>query len=219
IIAQAGRPGSVTIATNMAGRGVDIRLGGNAEGLAREQLRRAQFDLATIGQGDWNKAIDMLKHGQDPTSAIDEPWVGVLAENWHDVERDKEAVRSLGGLHVVGTERHEARRIDNQLRGRSGRLGDPGSSRFYLSLDDDLMRKFGGERISGLMERLGVEEDVPIEAGLVNRAIENSQTKVEGYNFDIRKHVLRYDEVVNEQRNRIYDQRRRILTEPSLRLT
>ena len=219
IIAQAGRPGSVTIATNMAGRGVDILLGGNAEGMAREQLRRAQFDLATVGQSDWNKAVDMLKHGQDPTTAIDEPWVGVLAENWHDVERDKEAVRSLGGLHVVGTERHEARRIDNQLRGRSGRLGDPGSSRFYLSLDDDLMRKFGGERISGLMERLGVEEDVPIEAGLVNRAIENSQTKVEGYNFDIRKHVLRYDEVVNEQRNRIYDQRRRILTEPSLRLT
>ncbi|MCB0052623.1 MAG: preprotein translocase subunit SecA, partial [Caldilinea sp.] len=175
--------------------------------------------LATIGQSDWNKSIDMLKHGQEPTTVIDEPWVGVLAENWHAVERDKEAVRALGGLHVVGTERHEARRIDNQLRGRSGRLGDPGSSRFYLSLDDDLMRKFGGERISGLMSRLGVEEDVPIEAGLVNRAIENSQTKVEGYNFDIRKHVLRYDEVVNEQRNRIYDQRRRILTEPSLRLT
>ena len=219
IIAQAGRPGSVTIATNMAGRGVDILLGGNAEGLAREQLRRAQFDLATIHQSDWNKAVDMLKHGQDPTAVLDGPWVGVLAEKWHEVERNKEIVRSLGGLHVVGTERHEARRIDNQLRGRSGRLGDPGSSRFYLSLDDDLMRKFGGERISGIMSRLGVEEDVPIEAGLVNRAIENAQTKVEGYNFDTRKHVLRYDEVVNEQRNRIYDQRRRILTEPSLRLT
>ena len=120
---------------------------------------------------------------------------------------------------MVGTERHEARRIDNQLRGRSGRLGDPGSSRFYLSLEDELMRKFGGERISGLMARMGVEEDVPIEAGLVNRAIENSQTKVEGYNFDIRKHVLQYDQVVNEQRNRIYDERRRILTEPSLKLT
>ncbi|HRA66368.1 MAG TPA: SEC-C metal-binding domain-containing protein, partial [Caldilinea sp.] len=219
IIAQAGRPGAVTIATNMAGRGVDILLGGNAEGLAREQLRKEQIDLSAIHQNDWNRAIDMLKHRQEPTTAFDDRWAAVVAEQWHAVERDKEAVRGLGGLHVVGTERHEARRIDNQLRGRSGRLGDPGSSRFYLSLEDELMRKFGGERISGVMARLGVEDDVPIEAGLVNKAIENAQTKVEGYNFDIRKHVLRYDEVVNEQRNRIYDQRRRILTEPSLRLT
>lgn len=219
IIAQAGRPGAVTIATNMAGRGVDILLGGNAEGLAREQLRKEQIDLSTIYQSDWNRAVDMLKHNQDPTTEFPDRWSEVLTEQWHAVERDKEAVRSLGGLHVVGTERHEARRIDNQLRGRSGRLGDPGSSRFYLSLDDELMRKFGGERIGGIMARLGVEDDVPIEAGLVNKAIENAQTKVEGYNFDIRKHVLRYDEVVNEQRNRIYDQRRRILTEPSLRLT
>jgi len=219
IIAQAGRPGAVTIATNMAGRGVDILLGGNAEGLAREQLRKEQLDLSTLHQSDWNRAIDMLKHNQDPTREFPERWAQVLTEQWHAVERDKEAVRQLGGLHVVGTERHEARRIDNQLRGRSGRLGDPGSSRFYLSLDDELMRKFGGERIGGIMARLGVEDDVPIEAGLVNKAIENAQTKVEGYNFDIRKHVLRYDEVVNEQRNRIYDQRRRILTEPSLRLT
>jgi preprotein translocase subunit SecA len=219
IIAQAGRPGAVTIATNMAGRGVDILLGGNAEGLAREQLRKEQIDLSTIHQSDWNRAVDMLKHRQEPTTEFPDRWAEVLTEQWHAVERDKEAVRSLGGLHVVGTERHEARRIDNQLRGRSGRLGDPGSSRFYLSLDDELMRKFGGERIGGIMARLGVEDDVPIEAGLVNKAIENAQTKVEGYNFDIRKHVLRYDEVVNEQRNRIYDQRRRILTEPSLRLT
>ena len=219
IIAQAGRPGAVTIATNMAGRGVDILLGGNAEGLAREQLRKEQIDLSTLHQSDWNRAVDMLKHNQDPTREFPDRWAQVLTEQWHAVERDKEAVRQLGGLHVVGTERHEARRIDNQLRGRSGRLGDPGSSRFYLSLEDELMRKFGGERISGIMARLGVEDDVPIEAGLVNKAIENAQTKVEGYNFDIRKHVLRYDEVVNEQRNRIYDQRRRILTEPSLRLT
>ncbi|MFN3979316.1 MAG: preprotein translocase subunit SecA [Caldilinea sp.] len=219
IIAQAGRPGAVTIATNMAGRGVDILLGGNAEGLAREQLRKEQIDLSTIRQSDWNRAVDMLKHNQDPTHTFGDRWAEVLTEQWRAVERDKEVVRQLGGLHVVGTERHEARRIDNQLRGRSGRLGDPGSSRFYLSLEDELMRKFGGERISGIMARLGVEDDVPIEAGLVNKAIENAQTKVEGYNFDIRKHVLRYDEVVNEQRNRIYDQRRRILTEPSLRLT
>ena len=199
IIAQAGRPGAVTIATNMAGRGVDILLGGNAEGLAREQLRKAQVDLAAVPQLEWSHAIDLLKRRQDPTDSYPTAWAKALSEQWHAVERDKEAVRQLGGLHIVGTERHEARRIDNQLRGRSGRLGDPGSSRFYLSLEDDLMRKFGGERISGIMARLGVEDDVPIEAGLVNRAIENAQTKVEGYNFDIRKHVLRYDEVVNEQ--------------------
>jgi preprotein translocase subunit SecA len=220
IIAQAGRPGAVTIATNMAGRGVDILLGGNAEGLARDQLRREQFELTMIPQTDWNRTLDMLKHGQDPTAAFPgQRWVEVLATKWRETERDKEMVRGLGGLHVVGTERHEARRIDNQLRGRSGRLGDPGSSRFYLSLEDELMRKFGGERIGGLMARMGVDDDMPIEAGLVNKAIENAQTKVEGHNFDIRKHVLRYDEVVNEQRNRIYDERRRILFEPSLKPT
>jgi preprotein translocase subunit SecA len=148
IIAQAGRPGAVTIATNMAGRGVDILLGGNAEGLARDQLRREQFELTMIPQADWNRTLDMLKHGQDPTAAFPgQRWVEVLAAKWRETDRDKERVRSLGGLHVVGTERHEARRIDNQLRGRSGRLGDPGSSRFYLSLEDELMRKFGGDRI------------------------------------------------------------------------
>ena len=220
IIAQAGRPGAVTIATNMAGRGVDILLGGNAEGLAREALRREQIELTLIRQAEWNHTLDLLKHGQEPTAVYpDQRWVEVLAAKWRETEQDKDRVRGVGGLHVVGTERHEARRIDNQLRGRSGRLGDPGSSRFYLSLEDDLMRKFGGERIGSIMARLGVEDDVPIEAGLVNRAIENSQVKVEGYNFDTRKHVLRYDEVVNEQRNRIYDERRRILTEPSLKLT
>ena len=217
IIAQAGRPAAVTIATNMAGRGVDILLGGNAEGLARDQLRKEQVDLAEIPQLAWNECLDMLKHGQDPTATYNTRWAQVIKQKWADVDRDKELVRGLGGLHVVGTERHEARRIDNQLRGRSGRLGDPGSSRFYLSLADDLMRRFGGERISGLMSRLGVEDDMPIEAGLVSRAIENAQTKVEGHNFDIRKHVLQYDEVVNEQRNRIYEQRRRILTDPSLK--
>ncbi len=219
IIAQAGRPGAVTIATNMAGRGVDILLGGNPEGMARELMRKEEIDLAEIRQYEWNDAIDMLKHRKDPTAKYQERWAEILTTQWHETERDKEEVKATGGLHVVGTERHEARRIDNQLRGRSGRLGDPGSSRFYLSLDDELMRKFGGDRIAGIMGRLGVEDDMPIEAGLVNKAIENAQTKVEGYNFDIRKHVLRYDEVVNEQRNRIYEQRRRILTEPSLRLT
>jgi preprotein translocase subunit SecA len=217
IIAQAGRPGAVTIATNMAGRGVDILLGGNYEGLAREQLRREEVDLADIPQLAWNEALDLLKRGQDPTTGYNTRWAQVLAQKYYEVKQDGDQVRSLGGLHVIGTERHEARRIDNQLRGRSGRLGDPGSSRFYLSLNDDLMRRFGGERISGIMSRLGVEDDVPIEAGLVSRAIENAQTKVEGHNFDIRKHVLQYDEVVNEQRNRIYEQRRRILFEPSMK--
>ena len=144
-------------------------------------------------------------------------WAEVLRDKFREVADDREQVKALGGLYVVGTERHEARRIDNQLRGRSGRLGDPGRSRFYLSLGDDLMRRFGGDRISGIMGRLGVEDDMPIEAGLVSKAIENAQTKVEGHNFDMRKHVLQYDEVVNEQRNRIYDQRRRILSEPSMK--
>jgi len=216
IIAQAGRPGAVTIATNMAGRGVDILLGGNAEGLARDQMRKEEIDLTTIPQMAWNDALELIKHGQNPTTKYQERWAEVLYKKWKETEADKEKVRAVGGLCVIGTERHEARRIDNQLRGRSGRLGDPGVSRFYLSLEDELMRRFGGERIGNLMNRLGVEDDIPIEAGLVNRAIENAQTKVEGHNFDIRKHVLQYDEVVNEQRNRIYEQRRRILSEPSL---
>ena len=196
IIAQAGRPGAVTIATNMAGRGVDILLGGNPEGMAREQLRRQGVDLTTVSQEVWEQA---------------------LAEARQIAERDHERVVSLGGLHVIGTERHEARRIDNQLRGRSGRQGDPGSSRFYVSLEDDLMRRFGGQSIAGIMDRLGVEEDVPIEHRLVSRAIENAQIKVEGYNFDLRKHVLEYDDVVNQQREIIYGQRRLILSESELR--
>jgi len=217
IIAQAGRPNAVTIATNMAGRGVDILLGGNPEGLAREQLRKEQIELVDISQKEWNLCVEMLKNGEDPTETYPERWAAVLAEKWTEVEADRAHVLEVGGLHVVGTERHEARRIDNQLRGRAGRLGDPGSSRFYLSMQDELMRRFGGERMSNIMERLGVEDDMPIEAGLVSKAIENSQTKVEGNNFDMRKHVLKYDEVVNEQRNRIYEQRRRILMEPNLR--
>lgn len=217
IIAQAGRPGAVTIATNMAGRGVDILLGGNPEGLAREQMRREEIDLTEIPQRAWNDALEMLKHKQDPRTRYPDRWAEILQAKWQETEKDKVKVIEEGGLCVIGTERHEARRIDNQLRGRSGRLGDPGVSRFYLSMEDDLMRRFGGERVSGIMSRLGVEDDVPIEAGLVSRAIENAQTKVEGHNFDIRKHVLQYDEVVNEQRNRIYEQRRRILTEASLK--
>lgn len=217
IIAQAGRPGAVTIATNMAGRGVDILLGGNAEGLAREQMRKEEIDLTEVPQRAWNDCLEQIKHGKNPTEVYNTRWAQVIYEKFRETDSNKKLVQDLGGLHVVGTERHEARRIDNQLRGRSGRLGDPGSSRFYLSMEDDLMRRFGGERMGAIMSRLGLEEDMPIEAGVISKAIENAQTRVEGHNFDIRKHVLQYDEVVNEQRNRIYEQRRRILVEPSLR--
>ncbi len=170
IIAQAGRLNAVTVATNMAGRGVDIVLGGRPEGR---------------DQGEWQKEHD-------------------------------EVIR-LGGLHIVGTERHEARRIDNQLRGRAGRQGDPGSSRFYVSLEDDIMKRFGGDRVRGLMEWAGLDEDTPIENRLVNRSIEGAQVKVEGYNFDIRKHLVEYDDVINQQREIIYGERRKILSGADLR--
>ncbi|MFZ1505517.1 MAG: preprotein translocase subunit SecA [Anaerolineae bacterium] len=198
IIAQAGRPGNVTIATNMAGRGVDILLGGNAEGMARDHLRKQGHDLINLEPGMWEQA---------------------LAEAEAEVKRNRQLVWELGGLHVIGTERHEARRIDNQLRGRAARQGDPGSSRFYLSLSDDLMRRFGGENVASLMNRLGVEDDMPIEHNLVSKTIANAQVRVEGFNFDIRKHVLEYDDVVNKQREIIYDQRRQILTKSTMRPT
>ena len=166
IIVQAGQPGAVTVATNMAGRGVDIVLGGNPAGL------------------------------------------DITSEEW---QRDHEMVVSLGGLHVIGTEHHEARRIDNQLRGRSGRQGDAGSTRFYASLEDDVMRRFGGERIKGLMEMAGLGEEVPIESGMVTRALKQSQVRVEGFHFDIRKHLLQYDDVLNTHRKVIYEERRKIL--------
>lgn len=191
IIAQAGRKGAITIATNMAGRGTDIVLGGNPEGLAKDMLR----DKKDYAEEDYKKALEKA-------TAI--------------CEKEKEEVIAAGGLHILGTERHESRRIDNQLRGRSGRQGDPGSSRFYLSLEDDLMRIFGSDRISGLMGKLGMEESQPIEHKWVSRAIESSQKKVEGHNFDIRKHVLEYDDVNNMQRSEIYSFRREILKAESL---
>ena len=194
IIAQAGRIGAVTIATNMAGRGVDILLGGNPEYLAREQLKKSGVDPAKITpdqfEAQYEKAL---------------PEVSAITQKEH------EAVVALEGLHVLGTERHEARRIDNQLRGRAGRQGDPGSSRFYLSLEDDLMRIFGSERISGLMARIGMGDGVPIEHSMITRAIERAQKQVEGQNFTVRKHLLEYDDVMNKQRETIYGQRRKIL--------
>jgi len=190
IIAQAGRIGAVTIATNMAGRGVDILLGGNPEFLAREQLKKSGADLAKVTPEQVDQAL------QEVTAVT---------------QKEHEAVVALAGLHVLGTERHEARRIDNQLRGRAGRQGDPGSSRFYLSLEDDLMRIFGSERISGLMARIGMGEGVPIEHGMITKAIERAQKQVEGQNFTVRKHLLEYDDVMNKQRETIYGQRRKIL--------
>jgi preprotein translocase subunit SecA len=196
IVAQAGRLGSVTIATNMAGRGVDILLGGNPEGIARERLRKAGADLTTISREEFQAAV---------------------AEAEVECSAEKKKVLELGGLHVIGTERHEARRIDNQLRGRCSRQGDPGSARFYVSLDDDLMRRFGGERVKSLMERMNMEDDVPLEYGILSRSIEQAQEKVEGYNFDVRKHVIQYDDVINKQREVIYAQRRKILEQIDLK--
>ena len=190
IVAQAGRNGAVTIATNMAGRGTDILLGGNPDEIAKARLKKQGVDWTEASGGDWEAAVE---------SARAETKAG------HD------EVVGLGGLHIVGTERHEARRIDNQLRGRAGRQGDPGSSRFFLSLEDDLMRIFGSDRMSGLMQRLGMEEGVPIEAGMVTRAIERAQKQVEAQNFSYRKHLLEYDDVMNRQRVAIYGLRRRIL--------
>jgi preprotein translocase subunit SecA len=191
IIAQAGRSHGVTIATNMAGRGTDIILGGNPTGSAKEML-------------------------SDKPDHTDEEWQKALEDAEKRCAADREKVVSSGGLHIIGTERHESRRIDNQLRGRSGRQGDPGSTRFYLSLEDDLMRIFGSDRISGLMGKLGMDEDVPIENRMVSKAIENAQKRVESQNFDIRKHLLEYDDVMNKQRREIYAFRKEILQEENL---
>ncbi len=196
IIAQAGRSGAVTIATNMAGRGVDILLGGTPDGLAREKLR---------------------KQGIDVTQATPEQWKAALDEAKAECAEDRKKVLAAGGLFVLGTERHEARRIDNQLRGRSGRQGDPGESRFMLSLEDELIRRFGGDRVKGLMSRLDLPEDEPIEHSMITKTIQQAQIRVEGFNFDIRKHILEYDDVVNKQREVIYRQRREILDATELK--
>lgn len=196
IIAQAGRYGAVTIATNMAGRGTDILLGGNPEFLMLRKLRQL---------------------GEDPDTVDPELKAKILAEMKQQVDEEAVKVCEAGGLHVIGTERHESRRIDNQLRGRAGRQGDPGSSRFFLSLEDDLMRMFGGDRVSKVMEMLKVDENEPIESGMVTKAIENAQKKVEMYHFGVRKSILDYDEVMNGQRTIIYEQRRKILEGDSLR--
>jgi preprotein translocase subunit SecA len=195
IVAQAGRSGAVTIATNMAGRGTDIQLGGNPAGLASELLHKRGLNPAEVDKATYDAA---------------------LAEARLTTDEDHERVVAVGGLHIIGTERHDSRRIDNQLRGRAGRQGDPGSSRFYLSLEDDLMKRFASDRVAGLMERLGLEDDVAIESGLVGKTIESAQSRVEGFNFDMRKRVVEFDDVINRQRETIYDERNKVLRNEDL---
>ena len=196
IVAQAGRKGAITIATNMAGRGTDILLGGNPDFMAREFLKEQEID---------------------PDEATDDQWREVYARAKRIVESEHKEVVSLGGLHILGTERHESRRIDNQLRGRAGRQGDPGSSRFFLSLEDDLMRIFAGDKVKALMQRLGMEKGVAIESKMVSKRIAAAQKSVEGRNFETRKHLLEYDDVMNKQRETIYGLRRQLMEEPDQR--
>jgi preprotein translocase subunit SecA len=214
IVAQAGRKGAVTIATNMAGRGTDILLGGNPEFMARQQLLAEQV-AERLPKGEERFVDDeqyvYFHHLDSFYRAPRGDWDRVFQHFKHQTDAEHEDVVGLGGLHIVGTERHEARRIDNQLRGRAGRQGDPGSSRFYLSLEDDLMRIFGSDRISGLMQKLGMEEGVPIEHGMVTKAIERAQRQVEAQNFSVRKHLLEYDDVMNKQRESVYTLRRELL--------
>jgi preprotein translocase subunit SecA len=195
IVAQAGHSSAVTIATNMAGRGTDILLGGNPAGLASDILHKQGLNPAEVEKDVYEKA---------------------LAEAKAITDADHEKVVAAGGLHIVGTERHESRRIDNQLRGRAGRQGDPGSSRFYLSLDDDLMKRFASEKVAGLMEMLGLQDDVAIESRMVSKTIESAQTRVEGFNFDIRKRVVEFDDVINRQRETIYAERDKVLRNEDL---
>ena len=210
IVAQAGRLGAVTIATNMAGRGTDIMLGGNPLFLTKKELKRQGFTESAIKRVDTH--IEEIELEQDEELAKAKHTFDDLYEKYKEqAKKEQEAVREAGGLAIIGTERHESRRIDNQLRGRSGRQGDPGSSRFYIGLDDELMRLFGSERIQGVVERIGLEEDMPVEHKMLTRSIENAQKKVEGRNFGIRKHVLQYDDVMNKQRQVIYDERARVL--------
>ncbi|HVC19338.1 MAG TPA: preprotein translocase subunit SecA [Vicinamibacterales bacterium] len=214
IVAQAGRRGMVTIATNMAGRGTDILLGGNPEFMARQQCLAEEL-AERLPKGEQRFVEDeefvYFYHLDGFYRARRPDWERTFARFKEETDREHDEVTALGGLHILGTERHEARRIDNQLRGRAGRQGDPGSSRFYLSLEDDLMRIFGSDRIGSLMQRLGMEEGVPIEHRMVTKAIQRAQTQVEAQNFSVRKHLLEYDDVMNKQREAIYALRRELL--------
>ena len=193
IIAEAGRLGAITVATNMAGRGTDIVLGGNVDFLADKRLR--------------GKVLDPVETADEYEAA----WHQLLPKVKEEAAAEAEEVIAAGGLYVLGTERHESRRIDNQLRGRSGRQGDPGESRFYLSLADELMRRFNGATLESLLTRLNLPEDVPIEAKMVTNAIRSAQTQVESQNFEVRKDLLKYDDVMNRQRHVVYDERTKVL--------
>jgi preprotein translocase subunit SecA len=212
IVAEAGREGAVTIATNMAGRGTDIILGGNPDFEARREMRKEEYSEDQI-----NFATGFEKSEDAELIKARERYNELLNRFKEERKEEQERVKNLGGLCIIGTERHESRRIDNQLRGRSGRQGDPGSTQFFISLEDDLMRLFGGERMQGFINRAGMDEDEPIEAGVLTRTIENAQKKVEGRNFGIRKYVLQYDNVMNKQREIIYEQRRMVLNGENLR--
>ena len=212
IVAQAGKLGSVTVATNMAGRGTDIMLGGNAEFLAKNDLRKAGLSDELIAESTGFAETD-----NEEILNARKMFAEAEAKYKEAIKGEAEKVRAAGGLFILGTERHESRRIDNQLRGRAGRQGDPGESRFYLSLEDDIMRLFGSERVMGMMEKLGVDEDTPIDAKILSNAIENAQKQVESRNFQTRKTVLEYDDVMNTQRKVIYEQRRKVLDGENLK--
>jgi preprotein translocase subunit SecA len=206
IVAQAGKLGTVTIATNMAGRGTDIMLGGNAEFLAKQEMRRLEYDEDTIGL-----AVGSSLSVSDEVLEARKVYRELYEKYKQQIAPEAEKVREAGGLFIIGTERHESRRIDNQLRGRSGRQGDPGESRFYLSLEDDLLRLFGSERIQGIVNRLGLPENQPIDAKMLSNSIETAQKRLEDQNFSNRKNVLSYDDVMNQQRNLIYKERGEVL--------
>ena len=212
IVAQAGKLGAVTVATNMAGRGTDIMLGGNAEYLAKAELRKAGLSDELIAESTGYADTD-----NEEILNARKMFAEAEAKYKDEIKAEADQVRVAGGLFILGTERHESRRIDNQLRGRAGRQGDPGESRFYLSLEDDIMRLFGSERVMGMMEKLGVDEDTPIDAKILSNAIENAQKQVESRNFQTRKTVLEYDDVMNTQRKVIYEQRRKVLDGENLK--
>ena len=214
IVAQAGKYGAVTVATNMAGRGTDIMLGGNAEYLARADLVKAGYAEDVI-----TDATGYAETDNEDILAARKLYAEKLQEHKAQIADEAEKVRAAGGLFIIGTERHESRRIDNQLRGRAGRQGDPGETRFYISLEDDLMRLFGGDRIQNMMEKFDLDEDTPIENKMLTKAIENAQTTVESRNFQSRKSVLEYDDVMNKQREIIYDQRKQVLDGKDLKET
>ncbi|MGP0019737.1 MAG: preprotein translocase subunit SecA, partial [Candidatus Sulfotelmatobacter sp.] len=221
-VAQAGRKGMVTIATNMAGRGTDILLGGNSEFMTRQDLvKKAQARAVSAAEGAISPTagpgMKRFYYASQEFETTKAAWDAAIASHLDTAQTEHEAVIATGGLHILGTERHESRRIDNQLRGRSGRQGDPGSSRFYMSLEDDLLRIFGADRLKGLMSRIGMEDNEPIEHRWISKAIENAQKKVESHNFDIRKHLLEYDDVMNKQREVVYHRRRELLSGASLK--